>query len=64
VKLPFVIWMLGFPLVDELCHYLLFLQGQRRTEFSYMGEMAFIYLAFYVIIAVMIWNKKEVKEGK
>ena len=56
-NIAFVIWMLFCPFLDKLGDYLLFLRGIKPHEFTVEG--LWIQFVFYIIIAVLLYEKRE-----
>ncbi|MCK4240839.1 MAG: hypothetical protein KAX30_04390 [Candidatus Atribacteria bacterium] len=56
-NMPFLIWMLGWPLMIDVCHYLSYLQGD-KYEVGSLFE-AIIMIGWYIGIAVLLYEKKK-----
>jgi len=56
-KLPFVLWMLGWPLITEISNYLMYLKGH---VYSSEAELitAILEYAVWIIIGIISYERK------
>lgn len=57
-NIAFVLWMTLYPLVDEACRYLSFLEGKRYTN-DVEAFSGLISLVVYIWIAIKLYEKRE-----
>ena len=53
-KIPYVLWMLGWPLVSSLSDYLSHLQG-RRFSYSTIGFATILSLVIWIYVGSLLY---------
>jgi len=57
-NIPFVLWMVLYPVSEEACNYLSYLQGLRFSD-DVRGLAAFITLGIYIWVATRLYEKQS-----
>ena len=56
-KLPFVLWMLGWPLITEISYYLIYLKGYVYSSEAELTT-ALLNYAVWIIIGIISYERK------